>query len=144
MCTGRTRTDDILAAIVYDPTAACELVPELGRLQHWQLRVAGIRAQLTAWQAGVVWAIYGYDRPTAAELAELQEVVKGLVIQARSYGDVPVLLAGDLSATLEECAFLKGLARDGWRDLDLHGGTVQRRAQDRPERRQPGFWPDGS
>ena len=75
-----------------------------------------LRMTITS-MGGVVWAIYGYDRPTAAELAELQEVVKGLVIQARSFGDLPALLAGDLNATLDECAFLKGLARGGWRDL---------------------------
>ena len=66
---------------------------------------------------GIVWAIYGFDRPSAAELAELQEVLKSLVTQAKALGDVPVLLAGDFNATLDGCSFLTNLARDGWRDL---------------------------
>ena len=43
VCTGKGRTDDLLAAIVYDPKVACEFVPELGRLSRWQPRIAGIR-----------------------------------------------------------------------------------------------------
>ncbi len=34
VCTSKDQTSDLLAAIVYDPRVACELVPDLERWLH--------------------------------------------------------------------------------------------------------------
>jgi hypothetical protein len=104
VCTSRGQANDLLAAIVFDTRMACELEPDLGRWPQWQSRVAGIRIQLGARLAGVAWVIYGLDRPSAGGLAELQAVLQSFTTQAKAFGDVPVLLAGDFNAVLDDCA----------------------------------------
>ena len=115
-CTGAGVEGELLAAVVYDPALGCEFPPGLEGLPHWRARVAGARVQLTSKQAGIVWTVYGFDRPSATELAELQVVLRGLVVQARALGDVPILCGGDFNALLGECGFAQTLCRGGWWD----------------------------
>jgi hypothetical protein len=117
VCTGRDSDMERLAAVVYDPKIACEIKAELTKWPHWEARVAGIRVKVGPRVSAVVWVVYGFDCPSATELAELQAVLQSLVAQARSGGDVPVVVAGDINATFEGCSFFTNLARDGWRDL---------------------------
>ena len=112
-CTGAGVEGELLAAVVYDPAQGCDFPPCLDGLQHWRNRVAGARVQLTSKQAGVVWTVYGFDRPSAAELAELQAVLRRLVIQARALGDVPILCGGDFNTLIGECGFAQTLCRGG-------------------------------
>ena len=115
--TGKKVEGELLGALVFDPRVGCELVPDLERWPQWKPRIAGAHVQLSSRQAAVVWAVYGKDQPKVAELAEFQEVLKALLAQARQFGNVPVLVAGDFNVVLSDCPLLVGLARDGWRDL---------------------------
>ena len=117
VCTGRDSDMERLAAVVFDPKIACEIKAELTRWPHWETRVAGIRVKVGSHVTAVVWVVYGFDCPSAGELAELQAVLLSLVAQAKSYGDVPVVVAGDMNATFEGCSLFTNLARDGWGDL---------------------------
>ena len=117
VCTGRGSAIERLAAVVFDPKIASEVRAELDKWPHWEARVAGIRVKMGPRSAAVVWVVYGFDSPSVVELRELQEVMLSLVVQAKAYGNIPVLVAGDLNATFKGCACLVNLARDGWRDL---------------------------
>jgi hypothetical protein len=55
--------------------------------------------------------------PQRGELEELQAVLLSLVAQAKAFGDIPVVVAGDMNATFEGCSLFANLARDGWGDL---------------------------
>ena len=70
-----------------------------------------------AWATAVVWVVYGFDCPSAGELEELQAVLLSLVAQAKAFGDIPVVVSGDMNATFEGCSLFTNLARDGWGDL---------------------------
>ena len=117
MCTGRDSELERLAAVVFDPKIACEIKAELTRWPHWETRVAGVRVKMGAWATAVVWVVYGFDCPSAGELEELQAVLLSLVAQAKAFGDIPVVVAGDMNATFEGCSLFTNLARDGWGDL---------------------------
>ncbi len=47
----------------------------------------------------------------------MQAVLLSLVAQAKAYGDIPVLVAGDMNATFAGCSLFANLALDGWGDL---------------------------
>ena len=81
--------------MVFDPKIACEIKADLARWPHWETRVAGVRVKLGAQAAAVVWVVYGFDSPSARELEELQAVMLSLVAQAKAFGDIPVVVAGD-------------------------------------------------
>ena len=115
--TGRQVDGELLSAVIFDPRVGCEIVPDLRKWPQWMCRVAGARIQLSERHACVVWAIYGKDQPKVTELAELQDVTQELLLQARRFGEIPVVMAGDFNALAKDCTSLVRLSRDGWADL---------------------------
>ncbi len=114
--TDAATTDELRAAIVFDPRIGQVMKPNLGALPRWGPRVAGARVQVSDHQEAVVWVVHGFVQPAAADLRELSEVVELLICQARSFGNVPIVLGGDFNAVWSECASLVMLSRDGWVD----------------------------